>query len=813
MDAMVLSEEKTLTRFNAGQDRLAEDFGYGATVGAMAIAQENLEELSSYIKDQISKLSALDEADRTKAFLRVIRNLDADVIALSALTTALHSVATDNGLRNTCSKLGYAIAGECWAKGLLDNDAALAKRIDRAVRKRHGNMKYRKQAAKSIAAKAGYRQKFWSRTDVIHAGKWLLECVLAALPQVFTLEEDREDTKVLTITDGALGLAERAVEHAVRNNAVFLPCTEPPRPWTDWNVGGYWDARSRLSASVVRAHHKETIAAIRSAIRSGAMKQHLDALNALQGVAFKINTKVLDVVEWCYENGVEIEGLPSRKDVEMPAKAAAWETLDDAERRLWKYRASKVKEHNRALVSNRVLFAQDVATAHLLSEHAKFWTPMNCDWRGRVYSISHFNFQRDDRVRALFLFADGEPIGEEGLYWLKVHVANCGDFGKISKRPFEERVAWVDEHLEEISWAATAPRAHVSYWSKADKPFLFLAACMELTSALSSGASYVTSLPVSFDGSCSGLQHLCAMTRAAEGSLVNLTPSALPQDVYQTVADKVNDRLRLDAEAGNDLASLSLAYGIGRGVVKRNVMTYSYSSKKFGMAQQQAEDLMRPLAFDVLAGKLSEHPFGPDDGRVAAKYLAGLIYEGIVSVVHLPAQAMGFLQKAARALAHEGKPLTWTTPTGLPWANRYYEHNVKRVELWLSDVCIRLNIADGTHKGINKDKSANGVAPNLVHACDAAHLLLTVLAAFSEDVTQLATVHDSFGCLASRAGRFRQIILETFVRMYEEHDVLAEVHQQAKCDLTVHNVGRLPDVPDYGPLNIKEVLNAQFAFA
>jgi DNA-directed RNA polymerase len=44
----------------------------------------------------------------------------------------------------------------------------------------------------------------------------------------------------------------------------------------------------------------------------------------------------------------------------------------------------------------------------------------------RVYSVPHFNFQRDDPVRALFLSADGRPIGEQCLCWLKLHVAGLG---------------------------------------------------------------------------------------------------------------------------------------------------------------------------------------------------------------------------------------------------------------------------------------------------------------------------------------------------------------------------------------------------
>jgi DNA-directed RNA polymerase len=253
-------------------------------------------------------------------------------------------------------------------------------------------------------------------------------------------------------------------------------------------------------------------------------------------------------------------------------------------------------------------------------------------------------------------------------------------------------------------------------------------------------------------------------------------------------------------------------------------MTYAYSSKKFGMAGQHKEDLMKPLEYEVLEGKRDRHPFASaldvgEDGKkrpvgaAASQYLATHIYTAIETVVERPAQAMAFLQKCAKTLAHEGKPLRWVTPTGLPWTNRYHEAVEKRVRLWLQDTIITVTLADGDKPGIDKAKAANAVAPNLVHACDAAHLLLTVNACVAEGINAIATVHDSFGCLAPQATRFNQIIRETFVRMYEEHDVLAEVLESATRDLTLANRERLPTVPAYGPLNLKEVLNAKYAFA
>lgn len=817
MDAQTLSEQATLKRFDASQDRVARDFGYGDTKGALGITQDCLGSLSLFIQ---GKRDDLEEGPQYQSkelsFLRVVKALPSSVIALAILNGALHAVAGDGRAITARQMIGQALNGECWAAQLRAHDEALAARIETAVRRKHGRLKYRQQAARSIAVRAGFEGKPWERKEVFEHGAIALAWLLEALPHVFTREIRNEDVKDrvenLSITEGALAVAERAVEECLRASPMFFPMTEAPKPWVSWYDGGYWDERSRLRAPVVRTHHKETAGAIRAAIRDGSMKPHLDALNALQAVPWAINGKVLEVVKWAYDADIGVEGLPPKSNVPLPLKPAAWDDMDADARRIWKYRVGQIKEHNRANVSNRVLLKQDIETATMMMEAGRFWTPLNCDWRGRVYAVPHFNFQRDDRVRGLFLFADGQPIGEEGLYWLKVHVANCGDFDKISKRPLEERAAWVDANLDFVKATYGSPTVDLR-WLKADKPFLFLAACLELTSAMAEGSHFITRLPVSFDGSCSGLQHLCAMTRAPEGALVNLTPSQAPKDIYQAVANLVTTQLETASAGGNDLAKTCLAQGITRNIVKRNVMTYSYSSKKFGMAQQLNEDLMRPLAFTVLSGKSTSHPFGDEDGRPAAKYLAGLIYEAIETLVHRPAQAMTMLQKCARALAHEGKPVSWTTPLGLPWVNRYHLPNMHKVDLWLHDTRVQMTYTNGYQKEIDKDKAANGVAPNFVHACDAAHLLMVANASAREDITQVATVHDSFGCLAPQAARFRQIIREQFVELYENNDVLAQVLAQCKHDLTIHNQQRLPELPVYGPLNLKEVLNAEFAFA
>jgi DNA-directed RNA polymerase len=248
-------------------------------------------------------------------------------------------------------------------------------------------------------------------------------------------------------------------------------------------------------------------------------------------------------------------------------------------------------------------------------------------------------------------------------------------------------------------------------------------------------------------------------------------------------------------------------------------MTFSYASKEFGMSEQHFEDTMAPLELKLLKKEIANHPFGDNDDewRLASRYLAKRVLAAIKTVVKLPAEAMEFMQKLAKALAHEGKPLRWVTPAGVTCINRYHDSVTERVELFLHDKGIKrrteITIATGYQKPIAKDKAAAGIAANLTHSMDASHLLLSVGAAADEGITDIATVHDSFGCLACDAPRFNMIIREQLKRMYSEHDILAELLESARADLTPANHDKLPELPKKGALDLKEILNARYAFA
>lgn len=81
--------------------------------------------------------------------------------------------------------------------------------------------------------------------------------------------------------------------------------------------------------------------------------------------------------------------------------------------------------------------------------------PHNLDFRGRAYPIPpHLNHIGDDLSRGLLLFAESRPLGQSGLRWLKIHLANVFGYDKAS---FDEREKFTDEHIEEIKDNALRP--------------------------------------------------------------------------------------------------------------------------------------------------------------------------------------------------------------------------------------------------------------------------------------------------------------------------------------------------------------------
>lgn len=426
------------------------------------------------------------------------------------------------------------------------------------------------------------------------------------------------------------------------------------------------------------------------------------------------------------------------------------------------------------------------------------------DWRGRLYPAqSMLNPQSDDIGKALLEFAEGKPIGESGLRWLMIHLAN--KWG-LDKAPMQERIEWVHENHDQILRWAEDPLGDRG-WEDADSPWQFLAAVFEYAEVFTSGLlyAYESRLPIAMDGSCNGLQNFSAMLRdEVGGKATNLVPMDRPQDVYTEVLNVVVPNVEADAAAEEELAKVWLGK-IDRGIVKRNVMTMPYGVTLFGMKDQIRNELAKRNGPD---GKyLDIH-----NDNAASLYLAQRIWEAVGTVVVAARQTMDWLQTTARVAAKANVPIRWITPSGFLVQQFYSKAKNVRIDTLWGAVRARYSLNFPTDK-VDSRKQALGISPNFVHSMDASHLVLTVNKALDAGITSFAMVHDSYGTHAADAETLAYLLREAFVEMYTQHDVLEEFRQGVLRQIPEEFHEEVPEVPPKGSLDLSAVKDSLYFFA
>jgi DNA-directed RNA polymerase len=452
---------------------------------------------------------------------------------------------------------------------------------------------------------------------------------------------------------------------------------------------------------------------------------------------------------------------------------------------------------NLRLKSKRISVSSQLMVAERFKEKEAFYYVWTLDWRGRAYPLASFMHpQADDSGKALLQFAEGKKLGENGGYWLAVHIA--GLFG-VDKCSFDERVQWVYDHEEEILDSAISPLDGQRFWCGADKPWCALAACFEWFGYQLDGNKYISHLPVAMDGSCNGLQNFSAVLRdEVGGKAVNLLPSETPQDIYTEVMNVVIGKLAVDSPWKGLVT---------RKIVKRPVMTLPYGASQFGMRQQVIEEVVK---IEEETG-VSYLGLNEKDTYKSCGDLAAIIYSSIGEVVIAAKQAMDWLQSVARIAAKDGLPIHWHTPMGFPVLQNYYESDVKRVRVMMGTQQISLRTqVDSTR--INKRRMAQGIAPNVVHSWDAAHMMRTIIKCKDAGIEHFSMIHDSYGTHACDVETMATCLREAFIEQYTP-DLLEEFKQEIMKQLPDKLIEKLPDIPPKGTLDLSLVLQSEFFFA
>ena len=651
----------------------------------------------------------------------------------------------------------------------------------------------------------------------------------------------------------------------------FGPMYLTPYPWDRDSLGPYHDVSLARLVPIVKHMGPAQEKAVHEAIAAGQMDGPIEALNVLQETPLTANQFVVEAVKWAREKVVEsggtlkIKSFPNLMKVqELPnLKTAEWDKLTRDEQMTYGHEQLAARKTNREVDGNHLHIRRALKEAEESIEADCFYLPHQFDFRGRIYHTSEFGHHNTDYLRAMMMFANKTPVTEANISFLALQLANT--FGnKIDKLSFEKRLAWAAANEDRMKYVArhyddmetqwekidpvtnqtlfdkeTGEIIHITpfeYWASADDPFQFLAACNEWANIAEHGEGYLCGLPIALDATQSGIQIYAAMGRnQQDGENVNLTDNDEPGDLYDVIRLKVIDLVEAQVEEysardeddldDDEFADLrhgqmwlqknnqdELAY-LTRGAMKRPVMTYGYSSRRFGIADQIRSDTMEPMAKDVRLGLMESHPFGTDNGFHAAFYMAGKIIEAIEEEVVSVKDGMKFVQDGVDICNRMDMHMHYTTPLGFPVIQNYRDRNKSndRVEIpkWDGKKYVRgkLNLKP-YNDDINKPKSKRACSPNFVHSLDATLLMMTVLKCAEHDVRDIMVVHDSFSTTIGDAEMLGWAVRKSFVELFEDYCPYTDFKAQ-----TIQRVADRLTVPEQGDLDITEVMKSKYAFS
>lgn len=536
----------------------------------------------------------------------------------------------------------------------------------------------------------------------------------------------------------------------------FLPCSSPPLPWLSRKFGGYLSNKTDL----VRVNNPFAEQIYLTNQMGGEIQKlypSLDSLNAIGLCPWIVNTEILDIVIKLFREGGDDDlSVPLDETKMVDRMPVMKENGSKADRILFNKEKKRYDQKRREMYSlwRDCLYRLSIANQF---RDKTFWFPHNMDFRGRTYPVPpHFNHLGADLARALLLFAKGQPLGDKGLDWLKIHLINL--VGNMKSKSLLDRLKYANSilHLEVLD-SADNPWDGRRWWMNNECPWQVLACCKEIAKAIRSRdfRQYISHFPVHQDGSCNGLQHYAALGRDPGGAqAVNLVPSDVPQDVYSRVVEIVEAMRERDAQKGNKQA-LMLKGFIQRKVIKQTVMTTVYGVTRYGARQQ-------------IARQLAAKGYNEREVWLAAQYLASKTFESIGQMFNKSRIIQDWLNECAYIIASKCRqPVSWETPLGFPVTQPYTLPSTMGINRLLSSSVGGSTLINDPLSRLNAPKQKTAFPPNYIHSLDSSHMMLTSLHCQRQGIT-FVSVHDCYWTHPDKVDSMNRICREQFIALHSE---------------------------------------------
>ena len=665
---------------------------------------------------------------------------------------------------NVCDSIGLAVEQECQMRYYEKHAPGLLKILKDNYWHRSIGTEQKVVVIRTLMNRYGIKPwQSWGRANRTKLGGWLLDCIMQSSGW-FTKDMQQEGNKRVQFvipTPEFLEIKDAVMRDAELFSPLAWPMLIEPNDWEHERQGGY------ILNEVMRGHDM---------VRRGTGgciqgDKPLEFLNKIQKVAYRLNPFIVGVAEELDRLERAVGKFLPIIHHELPPKPV--DIAENVESRK-SYRRACAEVHN----LQKQEFKKSCRTRMTMEAVARFkgrdrfYIPWSFDYRGRAYPIPTFLTPQDtDFGKSLLTFADGSYMTPEAEDWLAFQVATT--YG-LDKAPMAERLEWVKNNTHLISCVASDPISHIHEWEAADEPWQFLAACDEYYHCVLKCDRHFTRAMIATDATCSGLQILAGLARDKNtAKLVNVLPSDRPQDAYKVVAN-----------TATPYCPKSIQPYMDRKTVKRVVMTVPYNAKPFSN-RGYIRDALKEKGVEIDKDDLTK--------TVVA------VRNAMDEVVPGPMAVMSWIEsEVAKAIDRGKTELSWITPSGFVVNQRLMKKQIETVKLQLLGRC-EIQVAVKDSDKVDKQHHKNATAPNLIHSLDASLLHFSAL----RFDAPIALIHDSVLCRATDMSTLSNIVRETYMHLFAEHDYLRDF---------AHQIGAETEPPIIGDLEPESVIESTYFF-
>lgn len=655
-----------------------------------------LDPIAQLITKRLGKLSSGKTGLDAATVVKHIADGDPHTMALITLKTALDVLGKDPEpqLQDITTKIGANVQLELRLCYYAVENPELYKQTERFF---HGSTGTGQRATvfKLKFNREGIEWDRWSNEVNHKVGNWLLLCMNDVTGWIQRATDrpggGRKTRSRICYTTEFLQHRDTILAAAEALAFSQWPMLCPPVDWSNDEHGGYLMEQIRQVNPLIRRSGKV------EGLKQGNIP--LAMLNTLQQQAYRINPEVLKIADSFYDSFKSVGKFIRQPNLLPPPTPGE----DPTEEQLKEYKRSRreIEDHNAQLSQKNWRTTEVMYVARKYANEERFYCPASFDYRGRVYfQNTALNPQGTDFDKALLYFSDEGPVDEA---WLSFHLANTAGH---DKETMEYRKGWAKQNVSLIDRIASDPIGTVAEWENLAEPWSFIAAALEYKACIIDATKHTSGLPIGIDATCSGLQHLSAMTLCGDtAALVNVTPTDKPADAYRTVA-----------EASKKYMDSKYHDWMNRKVTKRPVMTTPY-----GVTGSSARGYIRDQLIK------DGHKEDLREPGVLSDIVRAIFNNAIPEILPGPIEVMAWLKRTAGQIIDRGdKVIQWTTPSGFVVTQDLKKSRLVRIQTRImGGARIDISVGDGFTDEPDRDHHKSALAPNVVHSFDAALLHLT----------------------------------------------------------------------------------------